>query len=66
MVRRLRFKWRLHRDRGIADRDDDAVEANSVRLVVHLVIEGGATPNLEIEDSGLTGQKRLWVYGEEK
>jgi len=29
-------------------------------------MEGGSAGNLEIEDSGFTGQKKLSHYGEEK
>jgi hypothetical protein len=59
MVRLLRFQWRPNRDCATADLDDDAVEANSVRPEVHLVIEGGSAGNLEIEDAGFTGQEKL-------
>jgi hypothetical protein len=45
----------------MADLDGVPVEVNSVRPEVHLVIEDGTTPNLEIEDSGFTVQKKLWL-----
>jgi hypothetical protein len=62
---RGRMERRPQRGRGIADRDDDQVEANSVRHEIYLVIEGGSAGKVEFEHPEFTGQKKLSHYGEE-